>query len=233
MNTPYYEKMRELLQNMSLTPLPECEGINPDTLSAEGSDSRITINLYRSEKAQKAALCSLVVKDRTTIGFCTVFPSEQYILPIFLSKWVETPDRIEHLVDLMPTVDCVVDEPFRKGYLEPMGEFWDKFSHLRGICPEEDDDLRSACSIIYTAANAAVENEGQRLAAFAAHSTYLKKYGEYLDGAVVCDEADKIQEAQRRKDAVSGILRQHIEKIFAESGVLSDEAIKRVITLLT
>ncbi len=176
-----------------------------------------------------------MVGDNVNIGFCTIFPSDRYILPVFFSKWIETGDRVEHLVDLMPTVDSVVDEPFRKGYLEPMGEFWDKFSHLRGICPEEDDDLRAACSIIYTAANAEVENEGQRLAAFAAHSTYLKKYGEYIEVAGICDEADKQQEAQRRKDAVSGLLGQHIEKQFSASGdgSLSAESINRVIKLLT
>ncbi len=235
MITPYYEKMGEILNKLPLVQLSEWEGFKIDAICADGAGNKLSLSAYRTDKLEKIVLCSLVVNDSTNLGFCSIFPSEQYILPFYFSKWNETYNRLEHLVDFMPSVDSLVDESFRKTYLEPMGELWDRFSHLAGICPEDDDDVRAACSIIYTAAHAAIEKDGQRPAAFEAHGEYLKKYIECAESAGAAKDPETIQEMKRKKSAVSAILKNHIGKILSVSGAqaLSKEAISKIINLLT
>ena len=101
-------------------------------------------------------------------------------------------------MDLLPTVDILVDEPYRKKYIEPLGEIWGKFANLSGITPEDDDDLRACCSIVYTAAVIPIEREGMRLAALAPHTDYLKHYIEFYASAAAAGDAAKRQEIQRK-----------------------------------
>ncbi|MFC1591088.1 hypothetical protein ACFL43_01040 [Thermodesulfobacteriota bacterium] len=200
--TPYVEKMTEQLQPLGLV---EEESID-------------TLKVYSTEKAEKVAVGSIVVGDELQYGMCTIIPRAACVLPLFFSRWEERRDSITMLVDLMPTVDSLVDEPFRVKYLEPLGDSWSRFAALAGICPEEDGALRSLCSIIYTGAVVPIEKEGMRLAALAPHTDYLKQYVAYMQAAGSTDDAAKIREVERRIGSVRAIAGDFLERTGAGGG---------------
>jgi hypothetical protein len=166
---------------------------------------------YQADKLANVALGSIGT-DEVHRGVCCIIPRPEFVLPIYVSLWEERRDTVRMLVDLMPTVDTLVDETFRVRYLEPMGSSWERFAALAGIGPEEDDELRSACSIIYTAAQVPIDKEGMRLAALAPHVDYLKRYAEHVQSAAPVQDETKLQEVRRRTVAVQSILTGHVKR---------------------
>ncbi len=107
----------------------------------------------------------------------------------------------------MPTVDSLIDEEYRKRYLESVQPLWEKYASLPGICPEESDVIRSLCSIIYTAAKVPIDKEGMRLAALAPHTEYLKSYLNFLQEAYPIKDDTKRKEVKRKRGAIRNVLR--------------------------
>ncbi len=195
MKTPYIEKMSEQLNQLSLTQINECAGNDISNLADYEKDgTKVKLSVYQAESVEKIAIGSIVIDNEVNIGVCMIIPDNDVALPIYVSRWEERQDTITLLVDLMPTVDMVVDEAYRVKYLEPLNETWDRFSNLAGIQPEDDNDLRAACSIIYTGACVPIEKDGMRMAALAPHLDYLKKYIAYMTA-----EKNPIGEAKQRE----------------------------------
>ena len=221
--TPYLEKMKELVDQLKPTELNELGG--KDLAAVQDiKDSQTTggFKAYSAEKLKKIGLGAFTLSDGTRYGFCTIIPQEDYDLPLFLSRWEEREKEITFLVDIIPTVDSLVDEEYRKKYIESIQKhLWDRFVSLAGICPEESDIIRSLCSIIYTAARVPIEKDGMRLAALAPHTEYLKSYSAFVADARPVESDAKKQEIQKKKAALLKTLR---ENFFNE--VLDDSARK-------
>ena len=212
--TPYLEKMGELVEQLKPTELTEWDGQDLTPIR-EIKSSQITggFKAYRREKIEKIGLGSLALSEGVSYGFCTVIPQEDYDLPLFLSRWEEREKEIIFLVDIIPTVDSLVDEEYRKKYIESIQkQLWDKFVSLPGICPEESDVIRSLCSIIYTAARVPIEKDGMRLAALAPHTNYLKEYSAFVPDARPVENEAKKQEIQKKKAALRKTLRENFFK---------------------
>lgn len=216
--TPYVDKLMDHLGMLSLNRMTEWQGkdISPaSTLDQDGIKGGC--HAYSADNARKIAIGSFMVHDATQYGLCTIFPAPGQRLPIFLSRWEEQADEVVFLVDFIPTVDFLVDEDYRKTFLEPMGEHWERFGNLPGTCPEENDAVRSVCSIIYNAARVPIEREGMRMAALAPHTKYLEQYIEFLKTAAPAEEEKKQKEIQRKVTSVKNILgenfQQHMESI--------------------
>ncbi len=221
--TPYLEKMKEQVDQLKPTELTECEGQDLTSLKdVQGPQITGSFKAYSAEKIDKIGLGSLSLGDGTHYGFCTIIPEEDYDLPLFLSRWEEREKEITLLVDIIPTVDSLVDEEYRKKYIESIQKhLWDRFVSLAGICPEESDVIRSLCSIIYTAARVPIEKEGMRLAALSPHTEYLKSYSAFVPDARPVESDAKKQEIQKKRAALLKTLR---ENFFKE--VLEDAARK-------
>ncbi len=189
--TPYSEKLKEVLGQVPISRRETADGME----------------FFYNDKTERIALGYFSSNGGTQYGLCCVIPKAEYVLPIFFSRWEERDDSIEMLVDFMPTVDILVDEPYRVKYIEVMGPAWDRFAALPGIRPEEDDELRSVCSIIYTGARIPVDREGMRLAALAPHTAYLKQYVGFVREAAAEARADTVQEVQRKTAAVRNTLK--------------------------
>jgi len=212
--TPYLEKMGELVEQLKPTAMTEWEGQDLTPIQ-EIKDSQITggFKAYHSEKIEKIGLGSLALSKGASYGFCTVIPLENYDLPLFLSRWEEREKEIIFLVDIIPTVDSLVDEGYRKKYIESIQKpLWDKFVSLPGICPEESDVIRSLLSIIYTAARVPIEKDGMRLAALAPHTEYLKHYSAFVPDASPVENDAKKQEIHKKKAALRKTLRENFFK---------------------
>jgi len=117
----------------------------------------------------------------------------------------------------MPTVDMIVDEAYRVKYLEPLNESWERFSNLAGIRPEDDNDLRAACSIIYTGACVPIEKDGMRMAALAPHLDYLKKYIAYMTAEKHPIDEAKQREITRRISAVRTLFSTNLENLLGKT----------------
>jgi len=211
--TSYLEKMGEQIDQLKPTELTEWEGQDLTSIQ-DMKSSQVTggIKAYQSEKIEKIGLGSFALSEGTHYGFCTIIPKENYDLPLFLSRWEEREKEITLLVDIMPTVDSLVDEEYRKKYIESVQPLWDRFVSLAGICPEESDVIRSLCSIIYTAAKVPIEKEGMRLAALAPHTEYLKSYLAFVPDALPVESDTKRQEIQKKKAALRKTLRENFFK---------------------
>lgn len=203
---PYFEKMMEQLNQVTLKKISQGEGTG------------VTLRAFETEKIEKIGIGKL---DGGSLqyGVCTIFPAEGYDLPIFFSRWEEQKEEITFMVDLIPAVDAMVDEPYRKKYVESMDPLWLRFEKLPGICPEEHDGLRGISSIICTAARVPIENEGMRLAALAPHTEYLKSFIEFIKAAAPVHDLVKLKEIQRKVAAVRKMLRQYfVEVLFTQAG---------------
>jgi hypothetical protein len=202
---PYIEKMQEQLNQLAL------REIHQDLTAG------MTLKAYAADKIAKIALGDCTIGDQKHIGICTIFPSENYWLPLYFSYWDEKAKEISLLVDIMPTVDSLVDEPFRIKYLDAIQSLWEKFANLPGIVPFEDDSVRRVCSIVYTAAVVPIEKEGMRLAALAPHTEYLKAYIEFVKDAPPADGEVKVKEIKRKIAAVKTTLHTYIQKEYGAS----------------
>lgn len=211
--TPYLEKMGEQIDQLKATELTEWGG-HDLTVIQDIKASQITggFKAYHSEKIDKIGFGSLSLGDGTHHGFCTIIPKGNYDLPLFLSRFEEREKEITFLVDIMPTVDSLIDEAYRKKYIESVQPLWDRFVSLPGICPEESDVIRSLCSIIYTAARVPIEKEGMRLAALAPHTEYLKNYLAFIPDARPVESDAKKKEIQKKKAALRKTLRTNFFK---------------------
>ncbi|MBN2106108.1 MAG: hypothetical protein JW832_01675 [Deltaproteobacteria bacterium] len=217
---PYFEKMKELLAGLQPVGIKSCDG--RDSAAAENIATPAgcgTVQAFTAEKIEKIVLGKLIINDEKQIGLCAIFPAEGYELPIFFSRWAEDKTSVGIFVDLIPTVDCLVDEPYRKKFCEPLGPLWEKFASLPGIAPEEHDGLRACASIIYTAAVIPIEREGMRLAALAPHTEYLKSYIEHCTSAAAAADVTKRAEMQRKIQCVRTTLKEYfISALAAPAG---------------
>jgi hypothetical protein len=218
MNTPYIEKMLEQLNQLSLARINECAGNDISNLAEYEKDgTRLKLNVYQAEAAEKIAIGSIVVDNEVSVGACMIIPKNNIALPVYVSRWEERQDTITLLVDLMPTVDMIVDEAYRVKYIEPLNESWERFSNLAGIQPEDDNDLRAACSIIYTGACIPIEKEGMRMAALAPHLDYLKKYIAYMTADKQLSDETKQKEVTRRIAAVRTLFSANLKNLLSKT----------------
>jgi len=211
--TPYFEKIKQALAALPLSSLSTLQGsdiaVLQKRLAAAGSAK---IEAFGTEKLEKIVLAS-VSGESVHLGLCSIIPVQGCDLPVFFSRWVEDRGGVGMYVDLLPTVDILVDEPYRVKYIEPLGPDWERFANLPGIAPEEDDSLRACSSIVYTAAVMLIEREGMRLAALAPHTDYLKHYVEFHASATTAGTVEKREELRRRAAAVRHMLRGHVTRM--------------------
>ena len=212
--TPYYDKMYSVLESFSLKELENCNGKETASLKELSNDDiKAKVGVYSASKISKIALGSFQINDQKQFGLCTVFAEEGYDLPLFLSYWDEDQSKICWMVDFMPTVDDFIDEDYRAKYIESQGEAWDRFAKLPGVCPEDDNVLRSLCSIIYSAGQSPIENEGMRLAVLAPHTSYLKAYTEFIPEAEQVTDDSKKKEITLKAKNLRSLLQKHFRAV--------------------
>ncbi|HUT84537.1 MAG TPA: hypothetical protein VMX95_07795 [Thermodesulfobacteriota bacterium] len=201
--SPYRERMKELIDQINVHEMKEWGG--KDVREAgefKTQEAYGGLKTYSTDKAEKIALGDFFVKGEVHYGLCTIIPGEAYNVPFFISRWEEREKEIILLVDLMPTVDSLIDEEYRKKYFDSIQPLWERYASLPGICPEESDVIRSLCSIIYTAAQIPIDKEGMRMAALAPHTEYLKAYLNFLRETVPVEDETKRKEIKRKREAI-------------------------------
>ena len=233
---PYLEKMKEQIDQLKLSEIKEWEGRDLTPASEfKTPKARGGFKAYSTDKIKKIGIGTLYLNEKVHYGFCAIFPDENHNLPVFISRWEEREKEVSILVDIMPSVDSLIDEEYRKKYVESVQPLWERFASLPGICPEESDIIRSLCSIIYTAARVPIDKEGMRLAALAPHTEYLKSYLAFLKEATPIEDDAKREEVKKKREAIRGTLRtkffKEVMKDSMESTVGSDLS-ELIVTIL-
>jgi hypothetical protein len=201
--SPYRDKMYELIARLNLNEIKESKGRSfIPAGDFKTQDAKGSFKAYSAEKIEKIALGDFFIRGEFHSGLVTIIPGEEYDLPLFISRWEEQVEEIIFLVDLMPVVDSLIDEDYRKKYLDSIQPLWERFANLPGICPEENDVIRSLCSIVYTAARVPIDKEGMRMAALAPHTEYLKAYLDFITGAIPVQNEIKLKEMKRKRETI-------------------------------
>jgi hypothetical protein len=199
----YREKMKELIDQINVREIKKWGGKDlREAGEFKTQEAYGGLKAYSTDKVEKIALGDFFVKGEVHYGLCMIIPGEAYNLPFFISRWVEREKDIVLLVDLLPTVDSLIDEEYRKKYFDSIQPLWERFASLPGICPEENDVIRSLCSIIYTAAQVPIDKEGMRIAALAPHTEYLKAYLNFLREAMPIEDETKRKEIKRKRETI-------------------------------
>ncbi len=64
----------------------------------------------------------------------TVWPDDEYALPVYSSFWAESEKGSYFIIDFYPTADCICDIPYMEKYLEPLEDLYDKGKeHFPGL----------------------------------------------------------------------------------------------------
>ena len=219
---PYLEKMKEQIDQLKLSEIKESKGHDLTPASEfKNPNARGGFKAYGTDKIEKIGIGTLCLNEEVHCGFCTIFPDENHSLPVFISRWEERENEVSILVDIMPSVDSLIDEEYRKKYVESAQPLWERFASLPGICPEESDVIRSLCSIIYTAARVPIDKEGMRLAALAPHTEYLKSYLAFLKDATPIENDAKREEVKKKREALRGTLHTKFFKEVMENSLES------------
>jgi hypothetical protein len=233
--TPYLEKMRELLSPLDLKEVREIGGedLSPimdfRTPKCHGS-----FKTYRANKIEKLTLGSLYLDEEGHYGMCTIWPQGEYELPLYFSNWEEKAKEVLTLVDFTPTVDLLMNEPYRKKYIdEAISPLWNKFGTLPGIQPAPYAFVRGMCSINYTCAVVPVTNEGMRLVALQPHLEYLKVYLKLLKESESIIEEKRRWEVNRKRAALSHNYRKNfIPRVKKSLGVTMGENMANLLIIM-
>ena len=189
---------------------------------------------YTANKIEKLTLGSLYLGKEEHYGMCTIWPQGVYELPLYISNWEEKAKEVLTLVDFTPTVDLLMNEPYRKKYIdEAISSLWNKFGAIAGIQPAPYAFLRGMCSINYTCAVVPITNEGMRLVALQPHLEYLKAYLKLLKEAEPITEEKRKWEVNRKRTNLSRNYRKYfttiIERTFEE---VMDENVVKLLTVM-
>ena len=233
---PYLEKMKEQIDQLKLSEIKKWEGRDLTPASEfKAPKASGGFKAYSTDKIEKIGIGTLYLNEEVHYGFCAIIPDENHNLPVFIARWEEREKEVSILVDIMPSVDSLIDEEYRKKYVESVQPLWERFASLPGICPEESDVIRSLCSIIYTAARVPIDKEGMRLAALAPHTEYLKGYLAFLKEATPIENDAKREEVKKKREAIRGTLRaKFFKEVMGDSieSMLESDLSELIVTIL-
>jgi hypothetical protein len=82
--------------------------------------------LYTAPKIEKIIFSVQSFRDKLMCYTTSIWPDDDYALPIYSSFWAESAKGSYMLIDLYPTADCIVDLPYMEKYLTPLEDAYDK-----------------------------------------------------------------------------------------------------------
>ena len=82
--------------------------------------------LYSAPKLEKIVFGVQCYRDKLMTYTTSIWPDEQYALPIYSSFWAESKKGSYFIVDFYPIADCIIDIPYMEKYLEPLTLAYDK-----------------------------------------------------------------------------------------------------------
>jgi hypothetical protein len=88
---------------------------------------------YQAKKLEKIALIQLELVEKYYGNIITIWPADEYALPILIISMDESPGATHFFVDCMPLADCVTDSTYLENYLDPLEPVWKKCKFIRDL----------------------------------------------------------------------------------------------------
>jgi len=82
--------------------------------------------LYSAPKLEKIVCSVQSFRDKLMCYTTIIWPDDNHALPAYSSFWAESAKGSYMLIDLYPTVDCIMDLPHMEHYLTPLEDAYDK-----------------------------------------------------------------------------------------------------------
>jgi hypothetical protein len=123
---PYAKAIGESLDRFGGTRLETYKGqdIRPFWDLSRGSISSSFGYLLSAPKLEKIVFSAQTFHEKLECYTCSIWPSDEYALPIFSSFWAESEKGSYLLVDFYPTSDCICDLPYLAHYLDPLEDIY-------------------------------------------------------------------------------------------------------------
>ena len=99
----------------------------------KGNAIKGSITCYRAEKLEKISLVQLELVGKYYGNIITVWPADEYALPILIISMDENPSATHFFVDCMPLADCVMDSTYLKSYQDPLEPAWKHYKFVRDL----------------------------------------------------------------------------------------------------
>ncbi|KPJ55561.1 MAG: hypothetical protein AMJ42_06645 [Deltaproteobacteria bacterium DG_8] len=99
----------------------------------KGNVIKGSINCYQAKKLEKICLVRLELVKRYYGNIITIWPADEYALPILIISMDENSDATHFFVDFMPLADCVMDSSYLQHYLDPLEPSWEKYKFIRDL----------------------------------------------------------------------------------------------------
>ena len=111
----------------------------------KGNVIKGTINYYGAQKLEKIALVRLELVEKYYGNIVTIWPADEYALPILIISMDENPNATHFFVDCIPLADCVMDPSYLEEYLDPLEPVWKQYKFIRDLpnFPEYEVNLYS------------------------------------------------------------------------------------------
>jgi hypothetical protein len=121
---PYVETIEPMLGQFGAEKLETYKGkdIRPLWDMTGGALSMSYKYLYTAPKIDKIVFAAQSYRDKLRTYTCSIWPDDEYALPIFSSFWAESQKGSFLIADFYPTADCIVNMEYMDHYLEPLDD---------------------------------------------------------------------------------------------------------------
>jgi hypothetical protein len=99
----------------------------------QGTVIKGTVTCFQAEKLEKISIVTLELVKKYYGVIFTVWPAEEYVLPILSISMDESPDATHFFADCVPLADCVMDSDYLEQYLDPFEPVWKKYKFIRDL----------------------------------------------------------------------------------------------------
>jgi hypothetical protein len=99
----------------------------------KGNVIKGSINCYSAQKLEKITLVQLELVKKYYGNIITIWPADEYALPILIISMDENPSATHFFVDCMSLADCVTDSSYLKSYLDSLEPAWKKYKFIRDL----------------------------------------------------------------------------------------------------
>jgi len=99
----------------------------------KGNVIKGTVNCYRAQKLEKITLVRLELIEKYYGNIVTIWPANEYALPILIVSMDENPNATHFFVDCIPLADCVSDISYLEEYLDPLEPAWKQYKFIRDL----------------------------------------------------------------------------------------------------
>ncbi len=99
----------------------------------KGNVIKGSITCYGAKKLEKISLVQLELVEKYYGNIITIWPADEYALPILIISMDENPSATHFFVDCMSLADCVTDFAYLENYLDPLEPAWKKYKFIRDL----------------------------------------------------------------------------------------------------